>query len=99
MDFVTKQPRVLNSIRNSSKVMHSFYLLAVIKILVKEIMKIKWHCSPADNYILVILPLVGQPQPHPYTHNTVDNKSAPLRIISENVFITFLTNFTALKQP
>ena len=28
---------------------------------------------------LVILPLMGQPQPHPYTHNTVDNKSALLQ--------------------
>ena len=31
--------------------------------------------------ILVILPLVGQPQPHPTHANTVDNKSALLLII------------------
>ena len=31
--------------------------------------------------LLVILPLVGQPQPHPTHVNTVDNKSALLLII------------------
>ena len=31
--------------------------------------------------ILVILPLMGHPQSHPYTHNTVDNKSTLLLII------------------
>ena len=37
--------------------------------------------SNISYYILVILPLVGQPPPHPYTHNTVDNRSALLLII------------------
>ena len=32
--------------------------------------------------VLIILPLMGHPQPHPYTHNTVDNKSTLLLIIS-----------------
>ena len=39
------------------------------------------HKPIVTGYSLVILPLVGQPQPHPYTHNTVDNKSALLLII------------------
>ena len=32
--------------------------------------------------VLIILPLMGHPQPHPNTHNTVDNKSTHLLIIS-----------------
>ena len=45
--------------------------------------------SDGTKHILVILPLMGQPQPHPYTHNTADNKSALLLIIS-----TFRCNYT-----